>query len=477
MSSVQRFRLKAADLSVLGSTGLVVQLLGIDDWSISSINDLSQDQQKHLSGWVRALFETEGIGDELMSACPPQEFYKIVPTIFNQSIIACRTEILDMDKIKNGLECKSMLPVVHPSGANTRPAVLLEPFLLPSMVLGVKALIGRAWTQQVDIPIIVRLLKELIVPSSVRSPMHDAVISIFAKDLEHCLLDLRRRKLQIEDVDGLLERLQPTLQNWRGTRPNIDIVTNGIFQLNGNLIDASLTSLSQDLRSLFSWSYGPAGISVIPSYSFKKLHTTLQYNGGTKVLNMILDELKDCMQQSPVISEVSLDIATALICMPDKKSCATSIGAAGSSLSRLTLHAAFLLEQQDITKTGVTDPLRADLITKLYSRLAAYPVNIPSSVDMSAAPMPSLLDSTTDLEPVNSADLAVSQMESTITQDEAAAMSYIPVVQSTFDLEMDAALVGASLDHDDDDVYGSVPQNGDDDIFAGLTYDADMDFS
>ena len=106
MACVHRFGLKSADLGALGSIGLVPHMLDIDGWTASSIKNLSQDQQKRLSGWVRALFETEGISDELMSACPPQEFYKIVPTIFSQSIIACRTDVLDMEKIKDGLECK-----------------------------------------------------------------------------------------------------------------------------------------------------------------------------------------------------------------------------------------------------------------------------------------------------------------------------------------------------------------------------------
>lgn len=103
---INRFGLKPADLDGISSTGLVAHMLDMHGSAPSTINNLTQDQQKHLTGWVRALFETEGISDELMSTCPPQDFYKIVPTIFNQSVIACRSDVLDMEKIKNGLERK-----------------------------------------------------------------------------------------------------------------------------------------------------------------------------------------------------------------------------------------------------------------------------------------------------------------------------------------------------------------------------------
>lgn len=73
---------------------------------VQPIDNLSPELDKHLNGWVRGLFEVEGITDDLISECPPQDFYRIAATLFDQMVIACREAALPFDKIRNGLECK-----------------------------------------------------------------------------------------------------------------------------------------------------------------------------------------------------------------------------------------------------------------------------------------------------------------------------------------------------------------------------------
>ena len=81
-------------------------------------NELNEDQNKHLTKWVQGLYatdeqgETSGISDETMSQCPPQAFYLLVPTLFEQSIQACRAGDLAESTLKGGLECEcsSILP-------------------------------------------------------------------------------------------------------------------------------------------------------------------------------------------------------------------------------------------------------------------------------------------------------------------------------------------------------------------------------
>lgn len=68
-------------------------------------NELSEDQSKHLSGWLRGLFDSEGMSDETMASCRPQEFYLLVPTLFSQTVQACSADVLGLDTVKNGLEC------------------------------------------------------------------------------------------------------------------------------------------------------------------------------------------------------------------------------------------------------------------------------------------------------------------------------------------------------------------------------------
>lgn len=66
----------------------------------------SQTQEKQFTGWIHALFESEAISDDLMSTCPPQDFYDLIPTIFEQSLNACRKNIMSIETLKDGLERK-----------------------------------------------------------------------------------------------------------------------------------------------------------------------------------------------------------------------------------------------------------------------------------------------------------------------------------------------------------------------------------
>ena len=70
-------------------------------------DQLSEHENDLLGGWVRGLFEAEGINDELMSTCKPAEFYLLLATLFDQSIKACQSSTLTMETLKGGFECTS----------------------------------------------------------------------------------------------------------------------------------------------------------------------------------------------------------------------------------------------------------------------------------------------------------------------------------------------------------------------------------
>lgn len=70
-------------------------------------DQLSEHENDLLGGWVRGLFEAEGINDELMSTCKPAEFYLLIATLFDQSIKACQSRTLTMETLKGGFECTS----------------------------------------------------------------------------------------------------------------------------------------------------------------------------------------------------------------------------------------------------------------------------------------------------------------------------------------------------------------------------------
>lgn len=78
--------------------------------------DLTPEQDKHFSGWITALFETEAINDELMSTCSPQEFYEMIPLMFSQMVLAVKANALDGETLKSGLGCKCFSEVQPKTG-------------------------------------------------------------------------------------------------------------------------------------------------------------------------------------------------------------------------------------------------------------------------------------------------------------------------------------------------------------------------
>lgn len=74
-------------------------------------DELDAEQTKYLGSWLKGLYDPVGITEEVTGACRPQQFYLIVPTIFSQTMLACADGQLDMDIVRNGLECR--LPTIY----------------------------------------------------------------------------------------------------------------------------------------------------------------------------------------------------------------------------------------------------------------------------------------------------------------------------------------------------------------------------
>lgn len=100
-----RYDLQQHDLGVSGPSSFALKYLH-DGSSSRSLEDLTSEENQQLGAWVRGLFETEAITNELISTCKPQEFYLLVATLFKQSLAACQAGVLSLDVLKSGFECK-----------------------------------------------------------------------------------------------------------------------------------------------------------------------------------------------------------------------------------------------------------------------------------------------------------------------------------------------------------------------------------
>lgn len=69
----------------------------------SNIADLSASEQSHLNGWIKALFGSDGIDDEIILATSSQGLCRLAPTIVQQAIIATMSGQIDLDTLHSGL--------------------------------------------------------------------------------------------------------------------------------------------------------------------------------------------------------------------------------------------------------------------------------------------------------------------------------------------------------------------------------------
>lgn len=109
-----KYNLTPVDMGITSSDSFVLRLLE-GGCSSQRLEHLTDKQKHNLGAWITALFVAEGISDESMSSCSPQEFYLLVATLFNQSLTACELGKLNFDTLKGGFECKLKLKAANPN--------------------------------------------------------------------------------------------------------------------------------------------------------------------------------------------------------------------------------------------------------------------------------------------------------------------------------------------------------------------------
>ncbi|KGB76012.2 hypothetical protein CNBG_1850 [Cryptococcus deuterogattii R265] len=64
---------------------------------------LNAEQKDCLNGWVKAIFGSDGIEDQILLATPPQTLCCLVPTLIQQAIAAVACSQIDLDTLHSGL--------------------------------------------------------------------------------------------------------------------------------------------------------------------------------------------------------------------------------------------------------------------------------------------------------------------------------------------------------------------------------------
>ncbi|KAE8340248.1 mediator of RNA polymerase II transcription subunit 5 [Aspergillus arachidicola] len=367
-----RYDLRPYDLGITSNDSFVLKLLDCGP-SSQKLDDLSEKQNKNLGAWITALFIAEGISEETMSSCSPQEFYLLVTTLFNQSLTACEAGKLEFDTLKGGFE------------------YLLEPFLLPSLVVALTWLGNHIWETESDPTIPLKTLQSLVNPSSISGDareIHKTVLNITARSLDEQLKDIRSRHPNRADIKPILDVLEPCLSFQRTGSCHRSELDSWTTHSPGGL----LGSIRSTFQGLVLWSTSP-GVSMAPhSYTHRQLVAGIRMLGSARVLTAIVDELK--MQTETGNADLALDIAVTMICAPLAESFAIEqsnyhpVDPNKEPLPRcpvLTLRDALNLQHENVPKLSEKDPLRAEVIVRLYRRVNALmtPTSQMPNLDMS----------------------------------------------------------------------------------------------
>lgn len=366
LSYANRYNLSTVDLGIRNTDSFVAKLLNQGHLS-RKMEQLSEQEQTHLDGWLKGLFDNEsgGLGDELMSSCPPQDFYLLVPTLFHEIVLGCSTKNLSEDALKGGLE------------------YLVDTFLLPSLVPGITWLACHLWESRGDGNAVLQILSALITsPTSISnnteaSQMLNSILNIVAKNLEHSLRWLQRAEPTRQDIEPLLKALRSNL-GWerRGAAGHTELES-WTASPNGGLVVAVKSTMTH----LIQWGLNPALNSNPANYTHRQILVAVKMLTAKRVLCAIIDELK--AQSTAGNGSVALDVACAIICAPDAASWDAGIqtdimGAATITPQerRMNLREALKMEADNAPKLHKTDSFHAETIVRLYRKVEAQ-LNMP----------------------------------------------------------------------------------------------------
>ncbi|PQE23737.1 mediator complex subunit Med5 protein [Rutstroemia sp. NJR-2017a WRK4] len=358
-----RYNLSVVDLGIRAPNSFVARLLTQGHLS-RALEPLTEQEQSHLDGWIRGLFEPEGggLGDELMSSCPPQDFYLLVPTLFHHIVLALSTNNLTEEGLKGGLE------------------FMVEPFLLPCLIPGINWLSAHLWASRGDANAVLQILSALITnPSSSNaeaSQLLNSILKIIAKNLEHSLRWLQRAEPVRHDIEPISKALKPNL-GWerRGASGHTELES-WTATPGGGLV----ASIKHTISTLVQWGLDPAMNTMPASYTHRQILIGMKILGAKRLLNAIIDEVKTQTQAGN--GSVVLDIATSLICAPDPVSFDSSTSASIDLLSgvssspqplqrRLNLREALKVETDKMPKVHKTDTFHAETVIRLFRRVEA----------------------------------------------------------------------------------------------------------
>ncbi|KAM0598471.1 hypothetical protein ACHAP1_002686 [Verticillium nonalfalfae] len=454
-----RYNLTASDIGARSPDSFVAKFLGQGHLSRSS-EELSDLEKSHLGGWIHGLFDQEagGLTDDLISSCPPQEFYLLIPTLFQNVVTAFATGHLSEESLKGGVE------------------YLVDTFLLPSLVTAITYLANSLWVERHNQNTIIRVLHLVLQPSAISEEaktMLSSVLNIVAKPLEHSLRASQRQDPKNQKIDPLLSVLKDNIPLSRRTG---GADHNELETWTSTQGEGLATALRHTMQGFVQWSLHP-GINITPtSYSHRQVLAALRLLGAKRVLRLVCEEVKQ--QTEAGGGSVVYDVATALVCAPEVTNNPQTPGLTffedsgnmpTSVQRRLTLRDVLKAEAEDCRRLQRTDVSQAELVVRLHRRVEAQMAVSEAEAIHAEAILQGDLGLGLD-------DAAGSLSEAMAAAAANAGPTGGAMTVDSVGLDLGMGGVGGDLDLGDATGNGGSLDLGADDIFSGLSAGGDFEW-
>lgn len=195
------FRLNDSKVDALGDESGFFALWLNSPGHVFDLKEMDEAKTSKVNRWITALFDSDGISDDLIKSSRPQDMLTLTPTIFRQCITACQAGVIDFDALKGALE------------------YFLQPFLSYTLLSAVQYLIweiasGNA-LQKVAFDVLDTLVSSESFPTSILRPLATQIIDcVFSmknpkQSVAETSASSRLRKKAEEALDGY-----PDLQPW-----------------------------------------------------------------------------------------------------------------------------------------------------------------------------------------------------------------------------------------------------------------------
>lgn len=351
-----RYNLSPLDIGIHSADSHVARII-TKSHILRPLDELSEQESEHVTGWINGLFDNEagGLGDDLMSSCPPHEFYLLVAPIFQSIITAYTYGYINDESLKGGVE------------------YLVDTFLLPSLVPAIRFLSDYIWIDQKEQKSIVKALQLLLTPSSISgeaSTVLSAVKNLVAQPLEHALRTYQRQDPRNQDIEPLLRSLKENLPLSRRSGG----AAHHEMELWANSSSSGLSgAIRHTIQGLVQWSAQP-GVNVMPaSYTHRQLIAGLRIIGPSRLLRLVMEEIR---QQSELgNASVVYDVAAALIAATDSTNEAPAstqhlLDTAGTmQVRRRGLRDALKTAAEGYKRLQKHDPFLAEATVRLHRRV------------------------------------------------------------------------------------------------------------